>query len=73
MILHPCPKCGKVNTKLVPDHERQCRVANNRERMANGMANSTTYRYRDADKRRTYMRELMRKRRALGAGLVHRS
>jgi hypothetical protein len=24
-ILNPCPKCGLVNVKLVPGHERQCR------------------------------------------------
>lgn len=26
IIKNPCPKCGKVNTKLVPRHERECRA-----------------------------------------------
>jgi hypothetical protein len=54
-------------------------VANTRVANAPDAA-GTTYRYRDADRRRTYMRELMRKRRALiphaqtaggGAGFVN--
>jgi hypothetical protein len=54
------------------EHRRQ------REAMANTMANamanaaakarSTTYRYRDVEQRRIYMRELMRKRRAEARG-----
>jgi hypothetical protein len=32
---------------------------------------TTTYRYRDAEKRRTYMRDLMRKRAELKRGALH--
>jgi hypothetical protein len=53
-----CPRCGK-NLALV-GIRHNC-VANKPEPMANDVAN--TYRYRDAEKRKAYMREFMRKKR----------
>lgn len=65
-----CPDCGK-NLALVGKAHRcvprvvsqpdMANVAVNNGHMANA---STTYKYRNADKRRAYQRDLMRKKRA---------
>ena len=69
----PCPLCG-ANRDVVGRVHR-C-VANrdvaNKPTMANAMANRETvgtYRYRDAGKRRAYMRAYMRKRRSRSSSM----
>jgi hypothetical protein len=65
-----CPRCGK-NLALVGNSHRCMAnkpdpVANKVDIVANepiAMANTKTYRYRDAEKRKAYMREYMRKKR----------
>ena len=64
----PCRACGEDHSPLL-----RCEVAS-RQRMANAawitpvesknLDNSRTYRYRDREKRRAQMREVMRRRRA---------
>jgi hypothetical protein len=57
-----CPKCGLAYVMVGKAHN--CRMANAPEPMANepdDMAN--TYRYRDKGKRRSYMKDYMRKKR----------
>ena len=66
--------CGKITCAGAEDRAVQAYVtesvtsmANTSQTMANkpeGMANTPTYQYRDAGKRREYMRNLMRERRA---------
>jgi hypothetical protein len=66
--MRPCKLCGLDLDLVGKSHRCIPRVANTVPvvgDVANAMANSaTTYRYRDVAKRRTYMRDLMRRRRA---------
>jgi hypothetical protein len=76
--MRPCKICGLDLDLVGRSHRCVPRVANSALPMANivddvantpppavDVANSTsTYRYRDAERRRAYMRELMRKKRA---------
>lgn len=67
-LMSLCEVCG-ANLEIVGRRHRCVPmanipgdVANSDENMANSVAN--TYRYRDPEKRRAYMREYMRRRRA---------
>lgn len=69
MIRVRCLKCGMAH---YAGHDHACQsvtgMANN-VAMANDVGNAengvpVTYRYRDPDKRRAYMRELMRRKRS---------
>lgn len=60
-----CPYCGKLHAPLYICDERKRAMANSvvaNRTMANGDV-ANTYRYRDAERRRAYMREYMRRRR----------
>jgi hypothetical protein len=63
-----CVKCGKNLALVGRVHNCTHTMANTQDVVANtasGMANVTpgTYKYRDAEKRRAYMREYMRGKR----------
>jgi hypothetical protein len=63
-----CPVCGAVYALVGRAHNcRPIPVANRPADVANKPATkSASYKYRDAEKRRAYQAELMRKRRAAG-------
>jgi hypothetical protein len=66
--MRPCTDCGLDLDLVGKSHRCVPRVANTAPvvvDVANAVANkASTYRYRDAGKRRAYMRELMRAKRS---------
>jgi hypothetical protein len=66
--MRACKECGLDLDLVGRSHRCVPRVANATQAaadVANAMANRTrTYRYRDVEKRRAYMREFMRRKRA---------
>jgi hypothetical protein len=66
--MRPCKDCGLDLDLVGKSHRCIPRKANtlaNAPVVTNGVTNNTaTYRYRDADKWRAYMREYMRRKRA---------
>jgi hypothetical protein len=62
-----CPYCGEMHSPLYRCDAAMAKKPVAKTEMAKKPMAKTTYRYRDPDKRRAYMRELMRKRYAARA------
>ena len=55
---------NRIDGSLAEQPGMANKMANSAPKVANGLANTTTYKHRDPDKRRAYQRDLMRRKRA---------